>query len=102
MMGKPVFVDDLNSDPRVQYPAAGAEEGFTSMASFPIKCREAVLGIMRMYHTDRVLMHTDDIGSILVLCRQLGMAIEYNGLKNFLDLLKSAMGNLPLRMLEGL
>ena len=33
---------------------------------------------------------------------ELGVAIEYNGLKNFLDMLKSAMGNLPLRMLEGL
>jgi signal transduction protein with GAF and PtsI domain len=100
--GEPVFVDDLKSDARVQYPAAGAEEGFTSLASFPIKCREAILGIMRMYHSDRILLHSDDIESILVLCRQLGLAIEYNGLRNFLDMLKGAMGNLPLRMLEGL
>lgn len=100
--GEPVFVDDLKSDIRVQYPAAGAEEGFTSMASFPIKCREATLGIMRLYHSDQVLLHADDIESILVLCRQLGVVIEYNGLKNFLDVLKIDMGNLPLRMLEGL
>lgn len=100
--GEPVFVDDLESDPRVQYPAAGAEEGFTSMASFPIKCRESVLGIMRMYHSSRILLHADDVESILVVCRQLGMAVEYNGLKNFLDMLKSAMGSLPLRMLKGL
>ena len=57
---------------------------------------------MRMYHSDRILLHDDDIESILVLCRQLGLAIEYNGLRNFLDMLKGAMGNLPLRMLEGL
>lgn len=100
--GEPVFVDDLKSDSRVQYPAAGLEEGFTSMASFPIKCREATLGIMRLYHSDRILLHVDDIESIRVLCRQLGMVIEYNGLKNFLDMLKSGMGNLPLRMLKGL
>ena len=100
--GEPVFVDDLKSDSRVQYPAAGAEEGFASMASFPIKCREATLGIMRMYHRDRILLHADDTEAILVLCRQLGVAVEYNGLKNFLDMLKSAMSNLPLRMLEGL
>ena len=101
-MGEPVFVDDLKSDSRVQYPAAGAEEGFASLASYPIKCREAILGIMRMYHSKPIQLHADDIESILVLCRQLGMVIEYNGLRNFLDMLKSAMGNLPLRMLEGL
>lgn len=100
--GEPVFVDDMKTDPRVQYPEAGLEEGFTSLASFPVKCREAILGIIRMYHSDRILLHPDDVESILVLCRQLGLVIEYNGLKNFLDMVKGAIGNLPLRMLEGL
>ena len=100
--GEPVFVDDLKTDPRVQYPEAGMEEGFTSLASFPIQCRDAILGIMRIYHGDRIHLHPDDIESILIICRQLGMTIEYNGIKNFLDMVKSAMGNLPLRMLKGI
>ncbi len=100
--GKPLFVDDLQTDPRVQYPEAAAKEGLASMASFPIKCRQAILGIMRMYHSQRIRMHPEDVEAILALCRQLGMAVEYNGLKNFLDMVKGAMGNLPLRMLEGL
>jgi GAF domain-containing protein len=100
--GEPVFVDDLKTDPRVQYPEAGLEEGFTSLASFPIKCREAILGIIRLYHSDRIVLHADDVESILVLLRQLGLVVEYNGLKNFLDMVKGAMSNLPLRMLKGL
>lgn len=100
--GEPVFVDDMKADPRVQYPEAGMEEGFTFMASFPIKSHQAILGIIRMYNSDRILIHDEDVKSILVLCRQLGLVIEYNGLKNFLDMVKGAMGNLPLRMLEGL
>jgi signal transduction protein with GAF and PtsI domain len=99
--GEPVFVDDLKTDPRVQYPEAGLEEGFTSMASFPIKCRENILGIIRLYHGDRIVLHADDQESILVLLRQLGLVVEYNGLKNFLDMVKGAMSNLPLRMLKG-
>jgi signal transduction protein with GAF and PtsI domain len=100
--GEPVFVDDMKTDPRVQYPEAGLEEGFTSLASFPIKCREAILGIIRLYHSDRIVLHADDVESILVLLRQLGLVVEYNGLKNFLDMVKGAMSNLPLRMLKGL
>lgn len=100
--GEPVFVDDMETDPRVQYPEAGMEEGFTSLASFPIKCRQAILGIIRMYHSDRIVLHGEDIESILVLCRHLGLVIEYNGLKNFLDMVNGAMSSLPLRMLKGL
>jgi signal transduction protein with GAF and PtsI domain len=100
--GEPVFVDDLKSDPRVQYPEAGLEEGFSSMASFPIKCRQAILGIIRMYNNEQIVLHEEDVESILVLCRQLGLVIEYNGLKNFLDMVKGAMSSLPLRMLKGL
>jgi signal transduction protein with GAF and PtsI domain len=100
--GEPVFVDDLKADPRVQYPEAGLEEGFTSLASFPIKCRDSILGIIRLYHSDRIVLHDDDVESILVLMRQLGLVVEYNGLKNFLDMVKGAMSNLPLRMMKGL
>lgn len=100
--GEPVFVDDLKTDPRVQYPEAGLEEGFTFLASFPIKCRDAVLGIIRLYHSDRIVFHDEDVGSILVLLRQLGLVIEYNGLRNFLDMVKGAMSSLPPRMLKGL
>jgi GAF domain-containing protein len=99
--GEPVFVDDLKADPRVQYPEAGLEEGFTSMASFPIKCRESILGIIRLYHSDRIVLHAEDVESILVLLRQLGIVIEHHGLKNFLDMVKGAMSYLPLRMLKG-
>jgi len=100
--GEPVFVEDLKSDPRVQYPEAGLEEGFTSLASFPIKFRGTILGIIRLYHSDRIMLNADDVESILVLLRQLGLVIEYNGLKNFLEMVKGAMGSLPLRMLKGL
>ncbi len=100
--GEPVFVDDLKTDPRVQYPEAGLEEGFASMASFPIKCRESILGIIRLYHSDRIVLNAEDAESILVLLRQLGIVIEHNGLKNFLDMVKGAMSSLPVRMLKGL
>jgi transcriptional regulator with GAF, ATPase, and Fis domain len=100
--GDAVFVDDLHHDPRVQYPKEALEEGITSMVSFPIKCREATIGIIRIYHSEAIRFHADDIDSIRVLCHLLGLVTENHGLKNFLDMVKGAMGSLPLRMLKGL
>ena len=100
--GKPVFVEDMQNDPRVQYPEAAMKEGIVSMLSIPIKCREAVIGILRMYLSKPWTFHEDDIDALCVLAEHLGLAIENNGLNNFLDKVKVAMGSLPVRMLDGL
>jgi signal transduction protein with GAF and PtsI domain len=100
--GEPVFVEDVQKDPRVQYPEAAAKEGIVSMASIPIKSRNATIGVLRIYHAEPCTFHKDDVDALCVLTEHLGLAIENNGLKNFLDMVKTAMGSLPLRMLDGL
>ena len=98
--GKPVFIEDLQNDPRVKYPEAAAKEGFVSMLSFPIKCREAIVGLIRIYHSETWALHENDIDSFCVLAEHLGLVIENNGLKNFLDTIRSAVESLPNRMLK--
>lgn len=100
--GEPLFIDDLLQDPRVQYPQAATVEGITSMASFPIKCRDANIGIIRIYHNSVIRLHPEDADSIRVLGHLLGLVTENHGLKNFLDMVKGAMCSLPLRLLKGL
>ncbi|GAG14584.1 unnamed protein product, partial [marine sediment metagenome] len=100
--GVPVFIDDMQNDPRVQYPEAAAKEGIVSMLSVPIKCREAIIGILRIYCSEPRMIDEEDIDSLCVLTEHLGLVIENNGLKNFLDQVKMALESLPLRMLEGL
>jgi len=100
--GEPVFVEDMQNDPRVQYPKAAAEEGIVSMLSIPIKCREAIIGIIRIYHGERRQIHDEDIDTLCVMAEHLGLVIENNGLKNFLDGVKVALESLPPRMLKGL
>ncbi len=97
--GKPVFIDDLQNDSRMQYTEAAAKEGFVALLSFPIRCRQTVIGLIRMYNNCHITLHDDDIESICILAEQLGLLIENNGLKNFLDDVKISMDNLPLRML---
>jgi GAF domain-containing protein len=98
----PIFIDDLQGDGRVQYPAEAAAEGLTAMVSFPIRFQGATIGILRFYHDRAIRFHPDDMDSIRVLGHLLGLVIECHGLRNFLDGVKGAMGNLPLRMLQGL
>jgi len=100
--GEPVFVDDMQNDPRVQYPEAAARQGIVSMLSIPIKYRQTTIGILRLYYDKPWEVHESDIDSLCVLCEHLGLAIEYHGLKNFLEGVKAAMESLPLRRLEGL
>jgi len=70
--------------------------------SIPIKCRGAIIGILRTYHDKVSIYHDEDIDSLCVLTGLLGIVIENNGLRNFLDQVKIALGSLPLRMLEGI
>jgi signal transduction protein with GAF and PtsI domain len=99
--GKPVFVENLQNDERIQYPKAAAKEGIITMLSVPVKSHEEVIGLIRIYHGTPREFHHEDVDTLCVLAEQLGLVIENNGLKNFLEGVKIAMESLPLRMLEG-
>ncbi len=100
--GEPVIIEDLEHDPRVQYPEAAKKENINALLSVPIKYKDAILGIVRLYHHEAFNIHAEDLDSIKVISRQLGLVIENNGYLNFIEKLKAAMESLPLRMLTGL
>jgi len=98
--GEPVFVEDMQNDPRVQYPQAAVTEGIVAMLSIPIKCREAIIGVLRIYHSEAIIIHEEDIETLCVMSENLGLVIESNGLKNFLEGVSAALESLPPRMLK--
>jgi GAF domain-containing protein len=49
LRGATVAVSDVATDNRIQYQKAFVEEGIASMLCVPIKSREAVVGVMRLY-----------------------------------------------------
>ncbi len=100
--GEVVLIEDVQNDPRVQYPEEAKKEHIVSMLSLPIKCRNDIIGIIRIYHGSSLCLHEEDMDSLSVLALHLGLVIENNGLRNFLERVKMSMGSLPLRMLEGL
>lgn len=100
--GEPVFIEDMKNDPRVQYPEAAEKEGITSMLSIPILFQEEPIGILRIYHRRIRIYNEEDIDALRVLAEHLGLVIEYNGLRNFLDKVEMAVDSLPARMIRGL
>lgn len=96
--GKPEYVHDFNSDPRVQYPESAAAEGIVSMLSIPVKFRESVIGLIRIYNDQAINLNPEDVESLCVLAAQLGMVIECNGLKNFVEHIKMSIDTLPPRI----
>jgi GAF domain-containing protein len=47
--GRLVVIADCRTDPRIQYPAAHAEEGFVTVINVPLATRGQVVGVMRLY-----------------------------------------------------
>ena len=100
--GEPEIIHDLSKNPHIQYPQYAAEEGIVAMLTVPIISRIPVIGLIRIYFGEPKYVHEEDVDSLLVLGKLLGLAIENYGIKNFVEGVKTAMGSLPLRMLEGL
>ena len=96
------YYADFPNDPRVLDSGAISKEKLASMLSIPVMHAGKVLGLIKMYHSETWELHEDDLDALLILGRQLGLRIEYTGLRNFFETVKHAAGSLPMRMLEGL
>ncbi len=97
-----VYIEDTQNDPRVRYPQDAQKEGIISMLSVPVISRNTVIGLLKVYNDKKIALHDEDLDSFKILAKQVGLVIENNGLRNFLDRIKMALDSLPLRMLSGL
>ena len=52
LRGKPVAVLDAPTDDRVEYQKQIKQEGIASILSIPVKLREEVVGVMRIYTSE--------------------------------------------------
>lgn len=49
LQGKTVIIQDVAGDQRIQYRQAHVDEGIASLLSVPIKSRQEVIGVMRLF-----------------------------------------------------
>jgi GAF domain-containing protein len=60
LKGKTVVIEDTSNDKRLQYPRETLKEGVKSMVCVPIRSREKVIGVMRLY-SDSVRKYPRDL-----------------------------------------
>jgi GAF domain-containing protein len=74
--GKPVIILNAATDRRVQYRAMNREEGIVSILAVPIKTKERVIGVLRLY--SKVVRHftPEEIKLVTALAYLGGLAIQ--------------------------
>ncbi len=73
--GKTVFIEDIASDPRIQYPDEAKKEGIVSILSIPLKVKEKVIGVLRVYTGDNRRFNDREMEMVNKLAEQAGIAV---------------------------
>jgi GAF domain-containing protein len=91
LKGKPVVVKDAAKDSGVQYREEKKEEGIVSILCVPIKSREEVFGVLRLYTETEQEFTEDEIELVKALAYLGGVAIQN---VNLYSMLKSDIKDL--------
>ncbi len=76
LSGKTVLVNDILTDPRIQYPKQAKWEGIASILSVPISVKGQVIGVLRLYTSKPYKVSENEIEVISGLAEMGGIAID--------------------------
>lgn len=76
MAGKIVVIDDVITDPRLQYQAEVIEEGIRKVLSIPLIVRSKVIGVLRLFTAERTPFNNREIQFVNAVAQQCAFAIE--------------------------
>ena len=76
MAGKIVVIDDVITDPRLQYQAEVIEEGIRKVLSIPLIVRSKVIGVLRLFTAERPPFTNREIQFANAVAQQCAFAIE--------------------------
>jgi GAF domain-containing protein len=92
--GKPVAILDATTDERIQYREEAKKEGIASILCVPMKLREEIIGVIRVYTAEPRQFTEDDIYFVSAVANLGAIALEnarlydslqrdYNALKHY-------------------
>lgn len=74
--GKTIVMEDISTDKRLQYPQETEKEGIKSIVCVPIRSREKVIGVMRLYSCNARKYPRDFINVVEALAHTGALAIQ--------------------------
>jgi GAF domain-containing protein len=76
LQGKAVWVEDVRSDPRFQYPKQAAQEGLVSVLCVPLSLHGHPIGVLRVYTGERREFDPEEVEFVTALADLGAIAIE--------------------------
>jgi GAF domain-containing protein len=76
LKGKTVVIEDATTDERVQYKKEMQNEGIVTLVAVPIKSKEAVIGVLRLYSGKKRRFTPEDLLLLKTLAHQGALAIQ--------------------------
>ncbi len=74
--GEIVIILDPDNDPRIQYPEAAKSEGIASLLSVPIFVKNQIIGVLRIYTSEKRNFSEEECEFICGLSDMGGIAID--------------------------
>ncbi|MBA4371718.1 MAG: hypothetical protein C0402_02520 [Thermodesulfovibrio sp.] len=75
LAGKPVSIYDITADKNARYRKEAEKEGIRSILSIPLRFREEVIGVLRMYTAEPVSYSDEDLKFVAAIAEQAAIAI---------------------------
>ncbi len=85
MTGKVVIIRDTVTDPRTQYQKQAIEEGIASIVSIPLRLKDRIIGVVRLYTAEARDFSADELHFAQTLAEMGAIAIENARLYEALD-----------------
>ncbi|MBI5640156.1 MAG: GAF domain-containing protein [Nitrospirae bacterium] len=75
LAGKPVSIYDITADKDAKYRREAEREGIRSILSIPLRFRDEVIGVLRMYTDEPVAYSEEDLKFVAAIAEQAAIAI---------------------------
>jgi len=75
-LDKVIIIEDVKANPRVQYPREAQEEGIVSMLDLPLTLGNHVVGIIRIFFTERRSFSEEHLNFLKAIAEQCSLAID--------------------------
>ena len=75
-MNKVIIIEDVQTNPRVQYPREAREEGIASMLDLPLTLGDQVVGIIRIFFGDKRKFSEEHLDFLKAIAEQCTLAID--------------------------
>jgi two-component system NtrC family sensor kinase len=73
---KVIIIEDILTDPRVQYPQEAWEEGIRMILDLPLTLKADVVGIIRMYFAEKRRFSEEELDFVIAITEQCACAID--------------------------